>query len=197
MKYILPIFAVMFLSSCMHRVPTFEISKLKSGKSFNRSGAFVIGPRDELNITVYGDDKLSGDYIVSNTGILNLPLIPPIDVTGLTALQVSKKLQVALKNVMKYPRVSVSITAFGSMRVYLLGEVRKVGFIELQGKTNIMQAVSMAGGLTDFATGRIVLVRNSSNNIAKRYSTSWDDVLDGKYSLDFKYLESGDTLFIE
>ena len=62
------------------------------------------------NITVYGDDKLSGDYIVSNTGILNLPLITPIDVTGLTALQVSKKLQVALKNVMKYPRVSVSIT---------------------------------------------------------------------------------------
>ena len=83
------------------------------------------------------------------------------------------------------------------MRVYLLGEVRKVGFIELQGKTNIMQAVSMAEGSLDFATGRIVLVRNSSNNIAKRYSAIlWDDVLDGKYLSDFKYLESGDTLSV-
>ena len=81
------------LISCGHRVPTFDITKLKSGRSFNRSGAFVIGPRDTLNVTVYGDEKLSGDYIVSNTGILNLPLVAPVDVTGLTALQVSKKLQ--------------------------------------------------------------------------------------------------------
>ena len=98
---------------------------------------------------------------------------------------------------MKYPKVSVSIVSFGSMRVFLLGEVKKVGAVELQGKTNIMQAVSMAGGLTDFATGRIVLIRNQSNNTAKRYSTTWDDVLDGKFSLDFKYLESGDTLYLE
>lgn len=197
MKKIVFIIVALLINSCSHRVPTFDISKLKSGKSFNRVGAFVIGPRDQLSVTVYGDEKLSGEYIVSNTGILNLPLIPPVDVSGLTALQVSKKLQVALKNVMKYPRVSVSIIAFGSMRVFLLGEVKKVGFVELQGKTNIMQAVSMAGGLTDFATGRIVLIRNSRNNTAKRYSTTWDDVLDGKYSLDFKYLESGDTLFFE
>ena len=163
MKKIVLIIFTLFASSCTHQVPTFDISKLKSGKS-NRVGAFVIGPRDQLSVTVYGDEKLSGEYIVSNTGILNLPLIPPVDVTGLTALQVSKKLQVSLKNVMKYPRVSVSIIAFGSMRVFLLGEVKNVGFVELQGKTNIMQAISMAGGLTDFATGRIVLIRNSSNN---------------------------------
>ena len=41
------------LISCGHRVQTFDITKLKSGRSFNRSGAFVIGPRDTLNVTVY------------------------------------------------------------------------------------------------------------------------------------------------
>ena len=198
---LLNIFAMLtgyvFLSSCTHYIEAEPFSKIKSGRTFDRQGTYRMSPGDRVNVLVYGEDKLSGNYIVSSTGFLAIPLIPPLQVSGLTAQQLNRKLSNALRGIIKSPRVSTSLTGVKNFRVFFNGEVGSVGAVNLTSETSLLQAVSMAGGLTDFATGRIVLVRKVDSKNVKRYATDYDDILSGLYQLDHLSLEAGDIIIAE
>ncbi len=184
-------------NSCWHRIPAIDLSLLKSGQTFDRQGSFRIGPGDELNVLVYGEDKLSGTFRVSPTGFLSIPLLPTLQVKGLTPSQLGYKLKNALRKLIKAPKVSVSLTGVRSFQVYFAGEVQRIGSINLTSETNFLQAITLAGGLTEFASGRIVLIRKIGTNKTQRYATTYKEVLSGKNFLDQVTLESGDIIIAE
>jgi polysaccharide export outer membrane protein len=185
------------LAACSYRIPAEDISQLQAGKTFNRQGSFMIGPGDEIDVFVFGEERLTGRFTVSPTGVLAFPLIAPIAVSGMTTAQLTKRLESSLSGIVKSPRVAVSVLGIRSFQVYFAGEVQRVGAVSLTSETTFLQALTLAGGLSEFATGRIVLIRQLGNNKVRRFALRYEDILTGERYVDNITLESGDVIFAE
>jgi polysaccharide export outer membrane protein len=113
---------------------------------------YRIGPSDLLEISVFQVAELSRTVRVNANGSLSLPLIGQIQAGGLTAYQletlIAQKLQ---ENYLQDPHVSVFIKEFVSQRVTVGGSVNKSGVFPISGRTTLLQAIAMAGGLGQFA----------------------------------------------
>jgi polysaccharide export outer membrane protein len=189
--------ALSWFGGCTFHIPAEDISQLQASKTFTRQGGFTIGPGDDIDIFVYGEPNLSRRYTVSPAGILTFPLTAPINVTGMTVSQLTKRLESALDGAVKNPKVTVSLTGVRSFSVYFAGEINRVGVIPLTSETTFLQAMTLAGGPTAFATGRIVLIRQVGNNKVRRFSLRYEDILTGEKYIDNITLESGDVIYVE
>lgn len=121
---------------------------------------YKIGPKDLLEIKVFGLDKLNTTVRVSEEGRITLPLLGEIEVEGLTKAELEKKLVKLLEE--KYlhnPQVTVFIKEYQSKRVSILGAIQKPGSYELLGRQTLLQLISEAGGLTKDATKEIIIIR--------------------------------------
>ena len=182
---------------CSHTINAENLATLRSGKNFNRAGTYNIGPGDVIFLKVFGEETLSGNYTISPTGVLSVPLIAPMNVMGLAPHQLEEKLKSALTRVIKSPEVSVTVTDIRSLTVFFGGEVTKVGSLNLSNKTTVLQGILLAGGLTRFANERIVIIRRVDELKTRRYETTWGAILEGADNLDNITLESGDIVIAE
>ncbi len=112
---------------------------------------YHIGPSDLLEISVFQVPELSRTVRVNARGGLTLPLIGQIQAGGLTGQQlealIAQKLQ---ETYLQDPQVSVFIKEFVSQRVTVSGSVNKAGVFPISGKTTLMQAIAMAGGVEKY-----------------------------------------------
>jgi len=113
---------------------------------------YRIGPSDLLEISVFQVPELSRTVRVNSDGSLSLPLIGQVKAGGLTGYEletlIARKLQ---ENYLQNPQVSVFIKEFVSQRVTVGGSVNKSGIFPISGKTTLLQAIALAGGLGKFA----------------------------------------------
>ena len=112
-------------------------------------------------------------------------------------MQLTETLQKALRPYVKNPIITVSVAGRDSYQVYFSGEVGRPGEITLQHSTTLLQGLAMAGGLTRFASGRIVLLRQGQTGVIQRYATTFYKLLSGKDQLDRFVLERGDYVLAE
>ncbi len=185
------------LVSCAPLMPSDDIESMAKGTTFDRSGDYKVGPADQLAIRVYGDETLSGTFIVGPSGSIQYPLVGSVPVQGLTQVQIAQRLEQLLKPYLKSSRVVVSQATSQSYRIFFSGEFVGKGSRELSAKTTVLQGISLSGGLTDFATGKIYIIRRYGENDVRRYQVYYPDLLRGKKSLDFVYLERDDVLVAE
>ena len=125
---------------------------------------YRIGAKDLLEIKVLGEDKLSTTVRVSEDGKISFPYLGEIEVDGLTAAQLEKKLSRLLEE--KYiinPQVKVSIKEFRSKRVSILGAIGKQGSYELLGRTTLLEILAEAGGLARDAGKEIIIIRQQAD----------------------------------
>jgi len=124
---------------------------------------FVIGPADVLSIVYWRDKDMSTDVVVRPDGKITLPLLNDITAAGLTPIELRDFLMTESKRFFANPNVSVIVKQINSRRVFITGEVTKPGTYVLESPTNVLQLISMAGGLTTFTHGKdIVIVRQES-----------------------------------
>jgi len=125
---------------------------------------YLIGAKDLLEIKVLGEDKLNTTVRVSQDGKITFPYLGEIQVDGLTAAQLEKKLSQLLGE--KYiinPQVKVSIKEFRSKRVSILGAIVKQGSYELLGRTTLLEILAEAGGLARDAGKEIIVIRQQAD----------------------------------
>jgi polysaccharide biosynthesis/export protein len=113
--------------------------------------AYVIGPEDALEISVWRDDTLKGAALVRPDGGISFPLAGDMIVAGKTAAQVQEELVRRLEKYVPEPVVTVSVVRVSSYRVYVIGRVNKPGDILAGRNIDVLQALSLAGGMTPFA----------------------------------------------
>lgn len=123
---------------------------------------YRIGPSDLLEISVFQVAELSRTVRVNARGGLTLPLIGEIQAGGLTGQQLETLLAEKLKQTyLQDPQVSVFIKEFISQRVTVGGSVNRAGVFPISGRTTLMQAIAMAGGLSKLADeGNIKVFRD-------------------------------------
>jgi len=121
---------------------------------------YVIGARDVLKVTVWGQDDLSKDYPVDPDGYVSFPLVGRVKATGLTPTAFADDLRARLeKDYLVNPQVLVSVKDYLSQKVHVSGEADKPGVYYLSGATTVRDILSRAGGLSKSAGSQVVLVR--------------------------------------
>lgn len=123
------------------------------------SSAPVIGPGDEIEITVYGASDLSGHTRVNGEGNISMPLIGYVQIAGLSSSQAEKTIESQLRenNVVKDPQVSVYVKEYTGSGISVTGEVTKPGFYSALGPHRLFDVLQAAGGTTDKAANKVVV----------------------------------------
>ncbi len=171
-----------------------------------RGQDYIIGPRDILQITVWGQPDLTEKkYSVSTEGTIVFPLIGDVRAAGLTEAQLGQKLVDMLgKDYLVNPQVLVSVAEYKSKRVLVLGEAEKPGAYPLTGEITVLEVISQAGGFSKNSGKQLVLVR-PQQRVASAGQTlpagttirrlNIDKIQAGDTSENIQ-VEAGDTIFI-
>jgi len=145
---------------------------------------------------VWKNPDLEGEVPVRPDGRISVPLIGEVHVAGLTPLEVQALLTDHYTRYVTAPSVSVLVTQINSRKVFILGQVRESGAFDILQPTNVMQALAMAGGLTEFAKTNKIVVLREVNGVKKRWQVNLDAVASGKRPEDNMILEPGDTIIV-
>jgi polysaccharide biosynthesis/export protein len=170
-----------------------QSAAVMSGSS---SLSYVIGASDVLNVTVWREPTLSGSILVRPDGMITMPLLGDVQASGQSPQQLSDQIALRLKKFYQDPKVSVIVTQIHSKMVFLLGEVNKKGPVEMTSGMTLLEAISSAGGLTDFANAkRIYILRNQEKGSQLRIPVKYKNALKGDSSSNLP-LKPGDTIVV-
>jgi polysaccharide export outer membrane protein len=130
--------------------------------------SLVVGPGDTLHVLVFDSPELEQRVSVADSGNANFTLVGDVHVVGLSANQVARTLEGLLVrgHFLTHPNVNVMIEQSATMQVSVLGEVHNPGNYEIGTSRNILEIISLAGGLTDSADRNITIKRKQGNNEA-------------------------------
>ena len=139
---------------------------------------YRIGPKDLLDISVFGLKELNKTVRVSEGGKISLPLVGEVEVEGITKTELEKKLgQLLEEKYLQNPQVTVFIREYQSKRVSVLGAVRNPGPYELLGRQTLLQIISQAGGITNEAGKQIIVIRQLEDGTSTSLKISIDDLI--------------------
>ncbi len=144
------------LSACASTAPQ---PIAESTTSIRENVDYRLGSGDDLRITVFGQDDLSGEYNIDGSGNISMPLVGQVRVIDLTTSGVEAKIAAALEgDYLRNPRVSAEVTNY---RPYtILGEVRAPGQFPYRSGLTVIEAVAQAGGFTYRANENTVVIKS-------------------------------------
>jgi polysaccharide export outer membrane protein len=141
---------------------------------------YKIGPQDVLQIDVWKEPEITRTIPVRPDGKISLPLLNDIQATGLTSLQLAANIRDALKKFLNNPQVTVTVSAINSRRIYINGEVGHPGATPLTPSMTVLQALSSAGGFTQFARIKNIYILRQEGDQQVRIPFNYKDVVAGK-----------------
>jgi polysaccharide export outer membrane protein len=119
---------------------------------------YLLGPGDKLRIEVYKDPQMSQSVQVRPDGKVTLPLVGDLEASGRTPVELRDTVTRALKEYMNNPVVTVIVVEATAATAYVVGGVAHPGAVPVLGHLTVLQALAMAGGLTDFADRKNIRV---------------------------------------
>lgn len=197
------------LSNSWHRRLFFALLalSLSAGCSARRDNAHVrldppreqtsVGPGDVFQVQVVGEKDLPTEYQVASDGTIEFPYLQTLKVAGLEPQEIARLIRDGLiaNKILTEPDVVVTVKEYKSKNVTLLGQVQKPGSFPFSAGMTLIQAISMAGGLTSIANNdRVNLTRNQKDGTARTVVVSVEAITEG-YSPDIP-LQAGDRIFV-
>ena len=159
------------------------------------TATYVIGASDVLTVTVWKEPSFSAALLVRPDGMVSVPLLGDIQASGLTPLQLADQLATRLKKYIQDPNVSVVISQIHSKVIYMLGEVGKKGPIEMTPGMKLLEAISSAGGLTDYANSKKIYILRDEAGKRQNIPVHYKQALKGDSALNLA-LKPGDTIVV-
>ena len=157
---------------------------------------YVIGPEDVLYIHVWKEEVLTRTVPVRMDGKISLPLIQEVKAAGLTPLQLKEVVMRKLREFVENPIVSVTVLEANSFKVYVTGLVRTPGVYRLRSETTVTQIISLAGGFTEWANPKKILVVRKEDGREKRIKVNYKKIMSGSNTSSDVILKSGDTIIV-
>jgi len=155
--------------------------------------SFKIGAEDVIAVRVWKEPELSGEFVVRPDGKITLNLVGEVDVAGMTPMEVQQKLTTEFGKVLNSPVVSVQMRAIRSSKYYITGNVSRTGMFPLVVKTTVLEALTLAGGLGEWANKKkIVILRGK-----ERLFFNYNEVIKGKKLEQNIEVQNGDFIIVE
>src|SRR4051812_2311715 len=155
---------------------------------------YRLGPGDKLRVEVYGEPQLSQGLQVRPDGKITLTLIGDVMAAGRTSLELRDALTTSLKSILNNPAVTVIVQDAIANQIDVAGEVESPGQQVLMGPVTILQAISRAGGLKEFAKKGSIYVLRQGRTGQQRIDANYKDALSGK--VPPMVLQPGDTVVV-
>jgi polysaccharide export outer membrane protein len=160
------------------------------------SDRYVIGAEDVLYIHVWKEDTLSKTVAVRIDGKISMPLVDEIQAAGLTPLQLKEVLIKKIKEFLEIPNVTVIVMEANSHKVFISGQIRSPGVYRLRSETSIVQMISMAGGITEWANQKKIILIRKENGKEKRITINYKKIIQGEDFGSNILLKPGDTIIV-
>jgi polysaccharide biosynthesis/export protein len=159
-------------------------------------GGYQIGAGDMLDIAVWKNPELSRQVTVRPDGMISLPLVNDVRAAGLTPTELRELLAKKLSEYVPSAEVSVIVTRARSYNISVVGSVAKQGRFVLSSPTTVLEAIALAGGLTEFASRRsITVLRTEGNGATTRVPFNYNKALAGEASENL-LLQAGDVVVV-
>jgi len=160
------------------------------------SPTYTLHPGDQLEISVWKEPDMQKALVVRPDGRFSFPLVGEIVAGGRPVADVQAEIETKLKKYIPEPVVSVTLTNVGGNRIYVIGQVRTPGSFVMNPRLNVMQALSLAGGMTPFASVNNITVIRTSNGKQMTLPFRYEDVSRGRNLEQNVFLESGDVVVV-
>ncbi len=157
---------------------------------------YRIGPQDLVRIDVWKEPDISRTIPVRPDGKISLPLMNDVQAAGLTAMELAGSIREGLSKYITSPQVTVTVTEINSRRVYVTGEVMRPGAQPLLPNMTVLQALTSAGGFTQFARTKNIYVLRTEDGKQVKHPFNYKAVLDGKHPEDNIQLQPGDVIVV-
>jgi polysaccharide export outer membrane protein len=157
---------------------------------------YVIGPDDLLSIVYWRDKDMTTDVQVRPDGRISMSLLNEVVAAGLTPDQLRERLTEESKKYMEDANITVVVKQINSRKVYITGQVAKQGPYPLAGPTTVMQLISLAGGVGEFADSKNIMVLRTENGRQVAHKVNYKDLIAGKKLNQNIELKPGDTIVV-
>ncbi len=176
-------------------VPTVSVADLT--KETEIAPDYQIGPEDVIEVLVWKNPDLSRVVNVRPDGKISLPLIGDVQAAGLTTSQLTEQITERLKEYYQQPpEVSVIVREVNSYSIYISGEISKPGRYVVKRGTTFLQAITLAGGFTPFAsTSKVLLLRRNNEGKEIAVRLNYDEIVGGNLQNNI-ILKPGDTIVV-
>jgi len=163
-------------------------------ESFGES-EYQMGPEDVIQVFVWKEVDLTTTAVIRPDGKISLPLVGDIVASKKTSNQLQKEISEKLQAYVSMPVVNVIVKEINSPKVSVFGEVRKPDVYKIKQRTTVLDAIAVAGGLTEFARKNKVDVIRDTPKGAQRFTLNLDSMLKGEDPIF--YLQPGDTIHVQ
>lgn len=157
---------------------------------------YRLGAEDVLLISVWKDEQLTREVVVRPDGMFSFPLVGDIQAEDRTVDEIRTDLVKRLTKYIPNPNVSAAVTKVLSYKIYVVGRVNKPGEYLIGHYTDVLQALSLAGGLTPFASENDIKVIRRLKGQQKVFLFRYGDVRKGQELEQNILLQRGDSVII-
>lgn len=158
--------------------------------------AYLLGAEDVVKISVWKDEHLTQEVVVRPDGMISFPLVGDVPAAGRTVEDVRLELVKRLNKFVPNPHVSVLAIKLHSYKIYVTGRVNKPGEFLVGHYTDVLQALSLAGGLTPFAAENDIKVMRRDQGEQKVFWFRYGDIRNGKGLEQNILLQRGDVVVV-
>ncbi len=160
------------------------------------AGEYKIGKGDVLDISVWRNPDMTRQLVVLPDGTIRFPLIGELVVGGKSVGELETELKAKVKKYIPDPELSVSVRQVNSMVIYVIGKVNKPGRFEIGKDIDVLQALSVAGGLNTFAKEKQIGIYRKVNGTTKIFSFNYKAVSEGEQLEQNIMLERDDVIVV-
>lgn len=166
------------------------------GQAMAQGVHYLIGPGDVVEISVWKDESLSRTVVVPPDGVVSFPLIGDINTASMTVDTLRKKVSKLLAAYVPDATVTVILKELNSLKAYVIGKVKQPGQYSISLDSSVMQVLSMAGGLTPYASENTIHILRRKKNITIKIPFNYSQVLKGNNLEQNIVLQRGDVIVI-
>ncbi len=158
---------------------------------------YRIGKGDILEIVTWKEPDFSREEVlVRLDGRISFPLLNDIQAEGRTVLDLKNEIETKLKDYIATPTVTVTLKESTSQKFYILGEVQSTGEYNIVKGLTVLQAFARAGGFTEWASKKEIILMRKENGHEKIYRVNYNDIIDGDDVSQNIAIEADDTIIV-
>jgi polysaccharide export outer membrane protein len=162
----------------------------------NAQEAYRLNPGDILQISVWNEESLQQQVLVLPDGTISFPLVGIVKVAGRTPEQVQDELKQKLSRLIPDPEINLTVQAVDGNNIFIIGKVTRPGQFPMTSPTDVVQALSLAGGFTPYAKSDSIQILRRTGTKQQIFRFDYTKIADGKALETNILLKSGDTIVV-
>jgi polysaccharide export outer membrane protein len=157
---------------------------------------YRLNPGDILSISVWNEDALQQEVMVLPDGTISFPLVGILKVANRTPEQIQAEIKVKLSRLIPDPEINLTVRAVEGNNIFIIGKVNRPGRFPMTRPTDVVQALSLAGGFTPYAKTEDIQILRRTGKRQKSINFDYSKIAEGKALETNILLQSGDTIVV-